>query len=231
MSTWTQWLRNSLILTGALTKQCAGPLVVLFGATTAFTIWAEDAMQLASQTHEQRWDLQIGMGVTDLISGVVLILLLSRGLAEIRQLRPPLVTNPFAAPFLGSFIAEYLRMLAQILLYGMLLILPGIYRCCQLIFVPYIAIFSKRYREGDLDAIRASERLSKGQMLRIFAALSGTMALSAFFEFAPHLIDALEGAVFRAIFYLLADLTSIWGYALLFLLFESAIAETRLEDL
>src|SRR5690606_19508288 len=122
-----------------------------------------------------RWMLQLSMGLWDLFEGVMVFLVLSWGIPKIRIPAPAgLATHPFEDTYVGSFLAEYLRLLAQVILWGLLLIIPGFVRYCRLIFVPYIALFSKLYREDKVDALEFSLRLSK----KFFIQILGIFLLS-----------------------------------------------------
>ena len=232
MSAWSTWIRESLALTVGLVRHRFFPLAFLFGTSTAFSIWTEDAMHLAGLSQgERRWDLQVSLGIMELAVAILALLILVRGVRQLRTARAGLLQEPYASPYLGSFFAEYLRMLAQVLLYTLLFLLPGFYRYCQLVFVPFVALFSRQYRSGDLDAIRASERLTKGRLTRVLAAVLVPTVLAAALEYTPQMIESLHDMPFRILFNTLSDLTSVWGFALIYLVFESAMAETRLEDL
>src|SRR6185312_13349556 len=145
MLTWSNWFKESIRLTGELIRAQLAPLLALSLITGVIEIWTEDAMQLAASEKIQRMDLQALMGVTDLVGGFILYLVLFWGIPKVRALKAAsFEPQPFASPYLGTLIAENLRMLAQTLLYALLLILPGIYRYCQLAFTPFVAIFSRR---------------------------------------------------------------------------------------
>jgi hypothetical protein len=218
MSQWSTWIRESFALTVGLVRHCFFALAFLFGTATAFSIWTEDAMQLAGLHGEQRWDLQIALGLMEMAVGVTVLLALVHGVSQVRTVGANLLQKPYSSPYLGSFFAEYLRMLAQVLLYSLLLLLPGFYRYCQLIFVPFVAI-------------RASERLVQGRFKHILAAVLVPTVLSGALEYAPQMSESLHDMPVRILFNTLSDLTSVWGFALLYLMFESAMKETNLEDL
>jgi hypothetical protein len=216
---------DSLKLTASLLKQQALPLLGLFVVGCTLELTFEDAMQLLTPIQEnQRWIMQLILGIWDLAEGVLLILILSWGLPKVHKFKAlDLMTEPFEAPYLGSFFAEYLRLLAQVLMWGILLLVPGFVRYCQLAFVPYIALFSKSYRVGEVDALRLSEKLVKGRLMPIVGIMLGTMVLQGAMEFAPQMLADLHILPFRVMFLGLSLLISIWTYSVIFILFESGL--------
>ncbi|MGZ3722290.1 MAG: hypothetical protein ACXVA9_05135 [Bdellovibrionales bacterium] len=179
-------------------------------------------MQLMTPQQEtERWVLQLLLGLWDLSEGILLLLILSWGVPKVLKFKAKdLLQQPFETPYLASFFAEYLRLLAQVLMWGLLLIVPGFIRYCQLIFVPLIAMFSKSYREGETDALRLSEKLTKGRLLTIVGIMLGTMALQFGVEFTPQILPDLHILPLRVLFAGASFLISVWTYSLIFLLFD-----------
>lgn len=232
MNSWRKWFLDSVQFSFQLARQQLVPLAGLFFVMGFFGIQMEDALQLAASQKIQRWDIQVIMGLMDLLEGILLFLILSWGVPKIRTLKSAnMLEAPFAQPYLGSFCAEYLRMLGQVLLYGLLLLIPGFVRYCQLVFVPMIALFSRPYREGNQDALQASFQFAKGRMMRIFIALAGTSLIGTGLEFAPQMVEELNTLPFRMAFTLGSDLISILAYSLIFLLFEQAMEQANGTDL
>ena len=224
-----QWIVDSIRLTGALARQQWLPLGLVFLISCSLNLSIEDAMQnMPSSEETQRWVMQLGLGLWDLLEGILLLLILSWGIPKVsRPHRPSLLAQPFATPYLGSFLAEYLRVLAQVLMWGLLLILPGFVRYAQIVFVPLIVFFSKSYREGHQDALRLSHSLSRGRLLPIFTALGVTMGLEVGLEFLPEMIPDLHILVIRIFLALTTFLISAWTYSLIFLMFENAMQEAE----
>ncbi len=176
---------------------------------------------MTPQQETERWVMQLTLGIWELAEGVLLMLILSWGVPKVLNYRArDLLRQPFDTPYLGSFFAEYLRVLAQVLMWGLLLFIPGFIRYCQLIFVPLIAMFSKSYREGQSDALRLSEKLVKGRLLIIVGIMIVTMGLQVAAEFAPQMITELHVFPLRVFFAAVAFLISVWTYSLIFLLFD-----------
>lgn len=218
---------ESLTLALRLAREQIGPLALLLALGTLITINAENLMQTAPSAEENsRWILQVCMGLWELCEGLAMILILSWGIPKLRPLTEAHFTqHPFAENYLGSFFAEYLRLLANVLLWGLLLIIPGFVRYCRLIFVPYVAIFARPYREGKIDALELAADLTRGR----FAWLIGIMLLftgvQVGIEFVPHLLPELHILPLRILFIGISFFISVWLFALLYLLFEQAMEE------
>jgi len=63
---------------------------------------------------------------------------------------------------------ESLRSTARACWYGYLFIIPGLVKMLRLQFVPYIVQFDSQYDLGRKDALKESEKLSKGHLFSIF---------------------------------------------------------------
>ncbi len=57
---------------------------------------------------------------------------------------------------------ENIRSLARMLLWSLLLLLPGLYQLIKLSFVSFVVLFDPRYRSGAVDALDESGQLTKG---------------------------------------------------------------------
>jgi hypothetical protein len=220
-------LGPSFTLTKLLGREQIVPLLVLFAASSFLTITLEDALRTLSQADDSsRWVVQLGMGLWDLIEGILLILVLSWGIPKVRTLSGAnMQKHPFATPYLGSFLAEYFRVLASVLLWGLLFILPGFFRYCRLILVPFVALFARPYREGEADALELAGRLARGRMMMFIVLMIVTSALQFGLEFLPQLRPELHLVSMRLVFNGLSYAISVWMFAFLFLHFERALEE------
>ncbi len=226
MNAKRKWLKDSLRLGRNLILEQRILLACLIALSCFLNIMTEDMLQGSSIEENSRWVLQLGLGLWDLCENILLILILSWALPNARRItEPSLLEQPFTTPYLGSFFGEYLRVLAQILMWGLLLIIPGIFRYFQLIFVAFITLFSREYRAGKVDALKLSETLAKGRMGQIFMALALTTAVQLVFEFSPQLLDLLHNYPVRILVALINSLVAVWGYSLIYLLFEQAMSE------
>lgn len=218
--------KNSFHLTWKLIRGHWG-LYALAVVYCALMIYGEDQLtDLSAANDNLRWVWQLGLGLWDLISSVILFVLLSQALPRMHRLDgQAFVTQPFAKPYLSTFVAEYLRMLAQVLLYVILFLIPGLIRYIRLIFVPYIVLFAKKYADDEVDALEFSKKLTVGRFWLIFAIVVITMALGAGIEILPNAYAELHVLPVRIAFDLIGFLISIWTYSVLFLVFERALLE------
>jgi hypothetical protein len=222
-------LGPSFTLTKLLGREQIVPIVVLFAVSSFLTITLEDALKAMAQADDgSRWMVQLAMGLWDLVEGILLILVLSWGIAKVRSLNEAhMQKHPFETPYLGSFLAEYFRVLANVLLWGLLFILPGFYRYCRLILVPFVALFARSYREGQADALELAGRLARGRMGLFIAVMIVTSALQFGLEFLPQLKPEFHLMSLRLVFNGLSYAISVWMFAFLFLHFERALEEAH----
>jgi hypothetical protein len=222
-------ISESLSLTSQLLRAQWGPILALFLFSTILNLGTQDAMQLLTQRQEtERVVYQLTEGLWSLIEGVLFILILSWGIPKVRAPRnAEILAEPFKEPYVWSFLAEYLRFLAQVLMYGLLLVIPGFVRYWQLIFVPFIALFSRAYRAGNVDALKLSETLTRGRLPLIVAIVLVTMGVETALELAPEQIAELYNYPCRVLFEALSALINIWSFALIFVLFETYLGEEK----
>jgi len=221
-----KWLLDGLKLSTRLVREQFFPLIGVFIVSCSLNITVEDALQLAGPNDEtQRWVMQISLGIWGLAEWVLLLLILSWGLPKVHKFKAAdlMQSDTFATPYMGSFFAEFFRMIGNFLLWALLLIIPGFYRYFQLIFMPYFPLLSRSYREGHVDAKALSLKLAKGGMFSIFFVMVLTNALSALCEFAPQIWEDLHILLLRIFFALLSFLISVWSYSLIFLMFEDRL--------
>jgi hypothetical protein len=210
-----------------VTRRQLTPLLILFLIGTIVTMQGDDLIQgLTPDQESSRWMVQAGMGLWDLFEGVLSFLVLSWGVAKVRDFKSAnFEPHPFREGYVGNFLAEYLRMMAQVLLYFLLLIIPALIRYCRLIFMPYIALFSKHYREDKVDAVELSVELTRRYFWLLIGFFLASTVVQAAFEFLPNMVADLHSVPFRVFFAVLSFAFGIWCYCFVFLLFERALEE------
>lgn len=220
------WAGEASLLCGRLLKEQAVPLFLIFAVATAISLSLEHLIQNLSRADEdQRWILQLGLGLVDLFQGVILILVLAWGVPKVRELTVVhFCRHPFQSSYLNSFLAEYLRMLAQVILYALLFLVPGFFRYGRLIFVPYVALFAQPYREDRVDALKLSAELTRGRLKLILTTVVLTMALQIGLELLPQ-GESMHGLVPRLICETLSFVISVWSFSFVFVLFEAAMED------
>jgi len=227
MSSRRFFIKDSFHLSRDLLRVQIIPLATLFVLSAISAIFAQDQLfELGKTEDSQRWILQIGLAVTDLATGLATLIVLSWGVAKARRLNEShYMQQPFHDSYIGSFLAEYFRMLASVLLWGLALILPGMVRYCRLIFVPFVTLFVRPYREGKIDAFALAIQLTRGRMLQISTTLLLTTGLQIGLEFLPQLSSALHSWPVRFACLGLGFYVSVWLFAFLFLQFDRALIE------
>ncbi|MGE4130501.1 MAG: hypothetical protein AB7F86_02630 [Bdellovibrionales bacterium] len=215
-------LRSSLGLTRALIRQCWWILMVIFSLGFAMQLSLEDTATSTLPTDETaRIMANLTLAVGDLLFGILIFFALSFAYWRLRpQKSPRFLQKPFDRPYLGSFFAEYLRVLGQILLWALLVLIPGFIRYVHLIFVPLIVLFSSDYEDGKIDALKQSQLMVKNWFwfLLIFLALTGAAQLGL--ELLPLAAEALHEIPARISLGLVGVLISVWSYSVIVLIFE-----------
>jgi uncharacterized membrane protein len=126
----------------------------------------------ASQNEISTLIAAIGQGLTSLLEFVFLTMFVPLRVMEIEAgTSSPDSFSSFTKKHLGALTLEGLRSLAVILLWSLLLILPGVFKYLRLLFVPYVVVADPEYMAGRRDALEYSNALVKGKTLQIFFLL------------------------------------------------------------
>ncbi len=192
----------------------------IFGITLSINLENASAA-LDAKEENLKLALNLGLGLWDLTEGILLILILSWAVPTVSPLRgPKFLARPFDRPYLTTFFAEYLRVLGQILFWGLFLLIPGFYRYIELIFVPYIVLFSSEYERGTVDALALSITLVRKCFNLLLLVLAAVTVAQVALEFGPQLNETLHQLPVRVTFNLCSFLISIWSYSFILLLFK-----------
>lgn len=219
--------KAAFTLATELVREQFVPILVLFAIGAFFAISLEDAMNALTRNEENnRWVLQLALGLGDLVEGILLFLILAWGIPKVRPLTEAHFQKaPFQGGYVADFFGEYLRMLASSLLWGLLLVIPGFLRYFRLLFTPYVALFARPYREGKVDALRLAAELTKGRYFKIVLLYILTNATQAGVEFIPQFLPDLHVLPVRVITKIGGELIAVWLFSMLYLVFEQAMEE------
>ena len=207
------------------------PLAVLFFAGITVTLNLEPYL-FDKDPHQEtlRIFAHLCAGLWDLFEGVLVLLILSWATVEVHPLKGErFLKQPFSRAYLGPLIAEYLRVLANILFFGLLLFIPGFVRYIQLLFVPLIVLFSRNYENDEIDALQLSRQLVKPQFYSLMSFMLLMILLQMALELLPHASETLHSLPVRLVFFALGLLLSVFSYSFLFLRFEKALATADLK--
>lgn len=217
---------NSLKLTGRVLKLQGPGLFILFVTGACVSLLLEDQLALVSSRDDSsRILLALTGGVADLIEGLLLLFLVSWSIprAAATWTNPAFLREPFKRTYVSTFFAEYLRLLGRVLLWGLLLIVPGFIRYIQLTFVPLIVFFSRKYEDGEVDALELSTQMANRRWKIVYPVLIFSIVISILLQLAPNHFAELHTLPIRVGFYLLGLLLAIWTYCLIFLVFDEEI--------
>lgn len=87
----------------------------------------------------------------------------------------------FLKQYLNQLYIEIVRSWGRSLLYGLLFVLPGLWKFVKLSYVPYVVVASKTYDEGEVDALKASESIfSRKRFVTLLVFFVGYMFIPLF---------------------------------------------------
>jgi hypothetical protein len=142
--------------------------------------------QIASEIGGQSLPSLLGRLLTSLLLMVLLThwVPLRSGYRDQQGHRPNLWA--FIARHISPFSLESLRALGLTLLYLPLLIIPGLIKYVQFLFVPFVVLCDRKYQRGQVDALAESKRLTKGLeaplLMGLVAALFAGLWMGQFTE-------------------------------------------------
>jgi hypothetical protein len=146
------------------------PVVVLSGNLDQF-LNLQLEMALNNPDGAQR--LIYLYGFLTIVSGAIFpVLLFSLCIFAIKsQLEDKHSLEEFIAKYLNQIFIESFRSWGKIILWSLLLILPGIWKFIEYSLVPFIVTSLPEYQDGKVDALRASAKLAKKQYLKTSCVL------------------------------------------------------------
>lgn len=224
-------IAQSFSLSKKLLKARLVPMLGLFIVGTFLNLYSENSLGSLGQYDESmKLYFQISLGLWEMVEGLFIFLLLTSAIPEVLNLKSETyLRDPLTKENISAFFAEYLRMMAQVLLWGLLLIIPGFIRYCRLVFVPYITLFSRSYVSGEVDALELSDKLTSKLLGTIITFMIVTSLIQITIEFTPHLVDFLQVLPIRILFFALGYALSTFCYSYIFLLFSKSI-EDHIEE-
>lgn len=182
--------------------------------------------RLATRGSPEQMMAQVGQLATAVTVSFVLILLLPIRIQDWQQRRKPYRSwMTVAHEHGGPLFIEGLRMTGVVILWALLLILPGIYKQIRLLFVPFVVLLDARYQAGEVDALERSADLTKGIMGWLVLLFLGSMAAEIGFEMLPQFLPVLTHPAARVLTGGLSMLISIYFYIWFFFIYEARALE------
>jgi hypothetical protein len=118
---------------------------------------------------------QLGEASVDLCASVLALFLGPITTIDAEQKRPWSSIWKHSNEHLYGLTVESLRAMTQILLWAILLILPGVYRSLCLSFFPFVVMFDERYSKGEIDALKTARENIRGVLWAV--VLIGVVSL------------------------------------------------------
>ncbi len=110
---------------------------------------------------------QVGTALSNMVETTVLIVLIPLRLREKIHGLPREDFNEFFKKTFFDLFIESIRMFAFIIMWGLLLLIPGIYKQMRWYFMPFIVMFDKD--KGEIDVLDKSHKLTDNIVFLLFA--------------------------------------------------------------
>lgn len=189
-------------------KRVGVALLVWFVATQIFDQWilraTHAAMMGDSGVQARVWSLAALSFLSSLLSPIVATLMVlagwhrppdqprfhvgdvSDGAKPFAPPAPDRTTLGFIRAHASDLVREQLRAFGSIMMWSLLLILPGLVRLFELAFLPWVVCFDSEYQAGRRDALKESRRV----FYRVWPRLLGLLLL--FWVVVPLLFTGLD---------------------------------------
>lgn len=166
--------------------------------------------------------------ITEVIVSSVLMAMIGWHITQ-TQHKIPITHNPqgwlpLLLSKLKNLIAESIRVLMKILLFSLLLIIPGIYKAIRLSLVPYIVLFNSAYQKGEVDALKHSHQLTRKIFPVVLTVWLVSVVISIFSDLVLHSGYAASSQLtqfsFLSLTVLLTFVFSLYSYGVFFALYQ-----------
>jgi hypothetical protein len=111
---------------------------------------------------------------------------------SLKSINPHVSAGGFIADKIELSLIETMRAWGTAFLWSFVFILPGIWKLIAFILTPYVVMFSKKYQEGEVDALEYSAKICKAYFKRV------NWWLTVFYLFVP-LVLYFVGEPYRLI--------------------------------
>ena len=174
---------------------------------------ASDSWRILSSMISALWDLTSNMILFILSTLIPVKTSLMKGQKDARWDWDTLV----------SLAAESLRGLGRVLLWSLVLLVPGIIQYVRLSFVPYLVAYSKEYNAGSVDALETSKVLTKPILWPLLGITLIMGLIMIGLELIPQVYLEFHPAPIRLAFELAAFMVGVYGYSLGRILFHKSL--------
>lgn len=168
---------------------------------------------------------QVGIGSLSLLKTIFLVILVPMRVVELQNQQIPRPYLSFLKKHLGDITLEGLRMTGLVILWSLLLIVPGLFKQIRWYFMPFIVIEDKKYDLGEVDPLDRSNQLVKGITLQIaFIAIADFVV-----QYGLDSLGQSFGGYFQFLGLFLSGIltlgVSVYTYILLFSIYQQRSTE------
>ncbi|MEK2688850.1 hypothetical protein [Bdellovibrio sp. GT3] len=167
-------------------KRVAFPLFVLLVLSSNIDQFLNQQVETALRNPLGATPQVYWFGFLSIISSILFpILLITTALYAMQYKKVAASLSDFYGRYINQVFIETLRTWGKTLLWGLLFILPGIWKFLEYSMVPFVVTGSQRYDEGKIDALQASAGVFRKHWFKI------TGILILFHLFIPLILTSL----------------------------------------
>jgi len=200
-----------------LIKNSWGFLLSLWILISICTMYFEEMLKLDPQRATSVGILAtVGLIMTSILESFALMNILPFRLDELERHLHPRPLGPLIKKSVGPLTLEGIRVAANVLLWILVFVIPGVIKQIRYSFFPFIVLLNPDYARGDIDALKESERRVKGHTWTLFFVLAISFLFDAGLEFMTYSSTWLNQFPFRILILLVSMGIGIFTTCLLF---------------
>lgn len=172
---------------------------------------------------------QMGIFFTTLIVNVLLFFLIPYAVLQRQGQLLQISFWRWSNSSIWPLAIEGLRVLARLLMWSILLILPAFYWYCRYIFVAYIVLLDQNYKQGQIDALEHSKLLTRNIALDLLVFQIVTGAIGFALDTSESWFPLLNTELVRLVATCLSVSLMVYSYCVIFQLYLLHSTPTKLE--
>lgn len=218
---FTPFIKNNIVLLG-----------ILFLGCEVMQHYFLIVMQATKEVQSFNFVAIMGQMTTSLLEFVVLTILVPLRIIEAQSLTKFNQESfiSFSQRHMMALTTESLRSLAVVLMWSLLLIIPGLFKYLRYSFVPYVVVADAEYQNGKRDALEYSNALVKGYTLQIFVIFAILLAQESARGWARENFSIVHWPIEALIIGVIFFMMNVFANILLFRIYQLRVAVLELRE-
>jgi len=193
--------------------------------------WSATFPEGTMMDQQQMLLARVGPAIIDIILTLFLFFIVPLRILDAELKRPNTSLFLWAERDVWPLTLESLRAMGRIILWSALFLLPGLYFYLRYLFVPFVVIFNREYKNDRRDALLHSHQLTQGSVIFLFILVFGILGPQFLASSLPELLPYQLKPASTALSILFTLLISMYSMSLQFELYRSLETDDLRKDL